>query len=59
MDRAVSLDLVCGNGLFPNYLPAPRWVYRGASVTATIVDTSAATNRVRIYLAGDKLYEKE
>ncbi len=57
MDRAVDLSLVAGNGLFPNYLPAPRFVYRGASVTATVSDTSGATNRVRIYLAGVKLYE--
>ncbi len=57
MDRAVDLGLLAGNGLFPNYLPAPRFVYRGASVTATVSDTSGATNRVRIYLAGVKLYE--
>jgi hypothetical protein len=57
MDRPVDIGLFAGNGLFPNYLPAPRWVYRGSSIAATVTETSGLTNRVRFYISGDKLYE--
>lgn len=56
-DRAVDIGLMFGNGLFPNIMPAPRFAYRGSSITAIVQDTSGATNRVRLYISGDKLYE--
>lgn len=57
MDRAVEIGLVAGNGLFPNIFPAPRYVYRGSTVTAVVQDLSGAPNRVRLTLHGNKLFE--
>lgn len=56
-DVAVHVDNFAGNGQFPNNLPSPRWVSRGNPITAEVADLSAATNRVRITLYGEKLYE--
>jgi len=57
MDRAVDIRLLVGNGLFPNILPSPRFVYRGSTIQATIQDTSGAANRIKLIFSGDKLYE--
>lgn len=57
MDRAVEISLIAGNGIFPNIFPAPRYVYRGSTVTAVVQDLSGSPNRVRLTLHGDKLYE--
>lgn len=55
-DRAVDFALMCGTGIFPMILPAPRFVYRGSSVQAIVRDTSGAANRLKIILHGEKLY---
>lgn len=57
MDRAVDIRNLVGNGLFPNYLPAPRYIRRGAAIHARVTDTSASSNAVRLYLIGRKLYD--
>ncbi len=56
-DRAVSFNNIGGNGVFPNILPSPRFVYRGSSIQAQMQDTSAATNRVKLIFHGVKLYD--
>lgn len=55
-DRAVDFGLMCGTGIFPMILPAPRFVFRGTSVQAIIQDTSGGTNRLKVILHGEKLY---
>ena len=56
MDRAVHIDNLVGNGSFPNILPAPRFVFRGSTISGTIRDLSGATNYVRLYFHGERLY---
>jgi len=55
-DRAVEISNLFGNGQFPNVLPSPRFIPRGSSISATISDLSGAVNRVKLIIAGVKLY---
>jgi len=55
-DAAVDISNLAGNGPFPMILPSPRFVYRGSSIQAQIQETSGATNRVKFFFHGVKLY---
>lgn len=57
MNRALRFRNICGDAVFPNILPAPRFIYRGSVISFTIQDLSAASNIVEIDLIGVKLYE--
>lgn len=57
MDSAVHFDNLVGNGHFPNILPSPRFIPRGAVVAYTFTDLSGFANTVEINLEGVKLYE--
>jgi hypothetical protein len=54
--RAIDMGTYLGTGIFPMILPSPRFCYRGSSIQAIIQDTSAATNRVKLFFHGEKLY---
>jgi len=49
-------DNLVGSGSFPNVLPSPRYIARGATITVTIQDLSGASNSVEINFVGVKLY---
>jgi len=58
MDRATHFDNVAGRGMFQNNLPKkmPRFITRGGNISITVTDVSAASNTVRVYFTGVKLY---
>lgn len=57
MDRPVHSDNLLGSGGWPNILPSPRFIPRGFAVFGSLQNLTGATNRVRIMLLGEKLYE--
>jgi len=57
MDKAVHFDNLVGNAQFPNILPAPRLVERGASIQITLQNLSATvTGTYEIVFSGLKLF---
>lgn len=58
MDAAVHSRNLVGNSTFPNILPSPRFIQKGAVISTTVQDTSAvANNSVEINYVGVKVYE--
>lgn len=57
MDVGVHIDNFIGNGMFPNILPSPRFIYKGSIINTTIQDLSGASNEIEINYIGEKLYE--
>lgn len=57
MDKAVHFDNLVGNAQFPNILPAPRLVERGATISITIQNLSATVEgEYEIVFVGLKLF---
>lgn len=58
MDRSVHFDNLVGRSMFPNNLleKTPRFLQRGSTLSANVTDTSGASNTVRLYFHGIKLY---
>lgn len=56
MDRPAHIDNIVGNSQYPNILPAPRFLRRGAVLNVQVQDLSNATNDVEIVLHGMKLH---
>lgn len=57
MDSAIHFDNLVGNGHYPNILPSPRFIPRGAVIAVTLTDLSGAANTVELNFEGIKLYE--
>ena len=58
MDRNVHFDSFAGVGYFQNRLPEnmPRFITRTGSIQAQVTDLSGASNTVRVYFNGIKLF---
>jgi hypothetical protein len=56
MNTSIHIDNVFGNGMFPNVLPAPRFIWRGSVINITAQDLSGASNRLILTFSGEKLY---
>jgi hypothetical protein len=57
MNNNIHIDNVAGNGAFPNVLPAPRFIQRGAVLTVNITNLTNANNTINFVFVGKKLYE--
>lgn len=58
MDRATHFDNMVGMAHFPNNLlkQSPRFIARGGTISVNITDLSGASNTVRVYFIGVKLF---
>lgn len=58
MDRATHFDNMVGMANFPNDLlkQSPRFIARGGTISVNVTDLSGASNTVRVYFIGVKLY---
>lgn len=56
MDRAVHIDNLFGNAIFPHKLLANRFVTRGSPISIGITDISGAANTIELVFVGTKLF---
>lgn len=57
MDSAMDFDNMVGNAMFPNILASPRYCEKGAVISGSIQDLSAASNTCEVDFVGIKVYE--
>lgn len=57
MNTPIHINNIMGSGMYPNVLPAPRWIFAGTSISVQIQDTSGMSNQIRMVLSGEKLFD--
>jgi hypothetical protein len=57
MNVPIHGNNILGSGIYPNVLPAPRFIYKGSTINIQVQDLSGASNTLSIVIHGKKLFE--